>query len=272
MATKDLSSAQMLGVTQAWIEPGPQRMLIERSHELSHLLALLQRVHSDLEAALLGPDEVVVYETLTSRLEALDAKHDALALATFHSLTACITLATDPEHAASLVTAQETLFPEGLDVEAPSILEELARAERAELALDDATRELLASVPLGPGSLADAAQAWLESAQKMRSVWAKRTALADRGGGNPITIRRARLAWIRCVNAFSTLAQLVDLDEGSDVLLATLHEAEIAAMQKSHEFHSTLSGHGPVAKATPEHVEPNPDLLRIFDSHAEEDP
>jgi hypothetical protein len=263
----------MLSVTQAWIEPGPQRMLIERSRELSHLLTLLGRVHADLEAALLGPGEVVAYQTLTSRLAALDVRHDMLAHATFHALTACVTLADDPEHADALLRAQKALFPEGLDVDAPSILEEIARAERARRVLEDEdTHALLASVPLGAGSLADAAQAWLDSAETMRGVWAKRTALADRGGGDPAAIRRARLAWIRCVNAFSTLAQLVELDDGSEVLLATLHEAEIVAMQQSNEVHSTLSGHG-AARTPTEQVEPDPDLLRIFDSNPDdEDP
>ncbi len=267
MATKDLSSAQMLGVTQAWLEPGPQRMLIGHEPALSNLLPLLQRVHDDLEGALLGDGERIAYATLTARLTALDARHDALARATFHAISACSTVSDDESLAVALIRARDALFPEGLDVEAPSILEELARAERAARVLDGPVCVPLSTVPLGEGTLLDAALAWIRVTRDMRGVWAKRIALADRGGGDAATIRRARLAWIRCVNAFSTLAQLIEMDAGSEVLLATLHEAEIAAMQQSHEVHSTLSGHGKNSAASEaEVVETDPELLRIFDS------
>jgi len=246
MAFTVLSIADMIAVTESWLDPEQQRPTLESIPELSGNLMMLDRAHEQLVASRAHRGtHAERYEELTERLEELDDVHDRMAKALYNGLEVLSLIEGDSVTGQTYMSVRELLFPDGLSINAASWRSESVNAAVVSESIDDEVTGILETAMLGRTSCADIAERWLDSADSLGDVLGERADIVtesdkvdDETDGDlvPADERKARIFWVRAVNSFVSMLELVALDEGArDDLLATLHDAEIEAMRRRAE-------------------------------------
>jgi hypothetical protein len=200
MGLRDLSSAKMVAISGAWLDPSKERPLLERLSRVRPLLPDLDEAHHGLQVfqqrAPTGGEKARPMVPTTTRL---DAQHDRLARGVHGLCGALAMLTEDPAESEAFLTLQRQLMPQGLSITRGTYLEEAGQAELVNERLSPASNALLESTQVRGRSLREYVDSWRTTAKALGTAEADKTRLA----AEPSTGSRgfARNAWTTAVNA-----------------------------------------------------------------------
>jgi len=226
MAVKWLTVAEMNQISAPMVEPGnAKREALAKVPALAALLPQLEQAHTGIMAVARPPSDPRLRE-LMAREETLDGEHDALVRGIHDSLTAVASVsASSPE----LLRLRDTLLPEGLSHVRKTYRGQAGHAAIVEAHLDDATKARLKAVNLHDKNLLDLTLGWLSVAKELGAAEEERGRVEPKPS-SAAELNKARVGWIRLMNALLANAELAGIDEATDRLLfGALHAAERAA-------------------------------------------
>jgi len=201
MGLRDLTTASMVSITQAWVDPERERSIFACYPRLAPWLADIEAAHAGLhevQDASKSPELVALNE----RASFLDAEHDRKARGLYDVLTGLASLSDDRDRAASILTLREELFPNGLMIVRRSYLDQAGEASLLESRLGDGSRELLRNIVVDGTPLVMHVDRWLGAARELGEVEAVRVQLAKSEKASSATsLGKARQAWVSVVNS-----------------------------------------------------------------------
>ncbi|MBI5513731.1 MAG: hypothetical protein HY909_08175 [Deltaproteobacteria bacterium] len=252
MSARLLTTEEMLGVSEAWLDPSRLRPLLEGSPLLGGLLPSIERAHQDLQAVAQGsPGELG--ELLREALHT-DQRHDRKGRGVHGVLTALAEL-TDPGPGSQRwLDLRGRLFPEGLEVLGQSYQAEAGYAERLGRELDDPALQVLLSVVRLPdgGTLLDEVKSLQEAGVRLGELEAQRAKLQGASQGTPkgteggvdrAQVVKARHGWLSVTRALE--ANLLVAGGLTDAERESVFEPLRAALGRSGQ-----GAAGPVGPST----------------------
>ena len=217
MSLKGLTTAQLLALSQAWLEQPEalaSRPALEQAHQgLLHAHAQRHDAAQQVQAQTLATAQ-------------LDDLHDRHARGVSHALTALIELSQDQDQALRLVRLRQRLLPQGLRVTQLSFEQQASAIDDVDAALLAEDRALLASLTLQGRSLASIVEDWFAHGRALRQVWLSR---AHEVAQQDDLMLQARQRWLRAAEA--TCAELEHSGQLDERALARW----LAPMQLAHE-------------------------------------
>jgi hypothetical protein len=216
MALKDLSSARMLSITGAWLDPKRDRPRLETMPRVAPLLPNIQQAHDGVrsthrkDATL--PDKLA---EIQKKQVVTDKRHDRKVRGVHDALTGFADLADDPQEAQRYLSARNELHPKGIKFIVGSYADEAGEVELAQERLTADTKTVLKAAPAPGGNLMKHVQAWFAAGKELGDLeQEKAKVVAEMGeqqaGGAQGNQVRARNYWIKVVRA---LLQNVELEE-----------------------------------------------------------
>lgn len=203
MGMRDLTTASMVTVTGALLDPERERPIFAKYPRLLPWLSDIEAAHEGLhEVQTLAPKVSPALSTLNERAASLDAEHDRLARGIFDTLSGLISLTEDTERASLLLRARDELFPKGLSIVNRTFLDEAGEAQLLDSRLSDGSRKLLCELPIEGVTLNQYVLFWQKAGLTLGEVEAERVRLAkDEKAQSIASLGRARLAWVSAMNA-----------------------------------------------------------------------
>ena len=235
MATKDLTTEEMVGLSGSWISDKTTNKLLSVHRRTAGLAEDLESAHADLVRA--QGTSVAKNADLAKLLDdeaVVDGRHDRKARGVNLALSALAELADGAELRAAIVDARSLLFPEGMAFINQNYAAEAGVAEvtRHRLAEHKDVQTLLTTLPsLENRTLADEVAGWLDAGDQLRQLEVQRRQITNQGDSpqsvDRTAVTRARNRWIRVLSA---LTNQIDLDDEPDeqlkkAILNPLNEA-----------------------------------------------
>lgn len=203
------------------------------------LLAEVARVHERLAGQAERRRQAgLEVSRLTALLASLDLVHDNMARGLHGALEALIVTTTDPALVARYRRLRDLLFPEGLSIVSRSYTYEAGAITALEARMTEADLAELASIQVGPQTLADWYRAWVAAGTELgRNAHARQVLLVRnaRGGSAAASVdqRSARLDWVNTVQTFLRALDLVPLaPEAREQLLSPLAASIARALRQ----------------------------------------
>lgn len=236
MALKQLTTGEMLSLSEPWVSPGPVRALLDGIAEARPVLPHVEAARRALLDTQFDPTQPEL-QKLSEQAGALDARHDAQVGGIHALLGALAQLATDPARGEALLRLRDRLFPQGVSVVQHSYRDEAGQAELVEGRLTEADRALLRAVPVLSSTLGDVVARWQHTARELGRVEDRRVALLDekRRGTRPADVVAARNQWIRAVNALLSALDLAAPDERTRLAILGALEASTKAAARRRQ-------------------------------------
>lgn len=203
MALRDLSTASMVSITQAWVDPERERPVFARYPRLSPWIADIETAHSGLHEV----QETICKTSpelaeLNERAAFLDAEHDRKVRGLYDVLTGLASLTDSPGEAERFLTLRSELFPSGRSIVRRSYLDQAGEASLTESRLCDGSRELLRGIVVNGTPLVKHVEDWLRAARELGEVEAARTQRAqEEKARSMVSLGKARQAWIDAVKS-----------------------------------------------------------------------
>lgn len=229
MALNRLTVEEMNQISEPLVAPGrPARAAIEQIPTLAALLPQLQTAHAGV-FAMRAPDEDPKAREMSGRLAALDIEHDTRVRGIHNALTGVAQVSgAGPE----LLALRDLLYPQGLSHTQVTFRGEAGHAAAIAMRMDSAMEARLKAVNLHDRNLLDLVKEWQAVAKQMGQLEDERGRLMP-GSPPAAEITKARLTWVRVMNAFLVNAELAEIDEATDCLLfGPLRAAEKAAASR----------------------------------------
>ena len=212
MALKKLSTENMVTLSADLIRRGsPERAEIEAVPEAAALMPQIEAAHRGL----LGSQPITNAEIakLTSRLNELDTRHDALVRGIHARLESEILIEVAPAEAAKLERAKTALFPTGTSIVTRSWSEQAGEAKLRAARVSRDEERVLGKLKCHDGAtLLEHYQALQAIAGEIDATEKKRAALTGEGP-TPAETVRARNQWIRVINALAMVLAATGVDE-----------------------------------------------------------
>lgn len=233
VALKNLSVEEMVNISEAWITPdNPAHRALLGVERLKGLLPDIQAAHRAIFAVVPTPNDPRQAEIARLAAEE-DAVHDALARGIYGYLTELALLDHNGE---PLLELRDQLMPEGLSAAIHNTYR--GQAGFAKLLRDRLTvdaRSKLAELVVRQGTLLDRVEAWLAAGDRLGALEEERGRFAAAQGPSfGAQTVAARNGWIRAANALLAVAELSELDPGTDrVMFGPLRDAEAKAEHRS---------------------------------------
>jgi hypothetical protein len=229
MAPKSLTVEEMNQISEPLVAEGnPARAALEKIPLLAALLPQLQAVHAGIVAVRPPQDDPRARE-ISGRLAALDLEHDTRVRGIHGALTGLAQVSTA---GSELLALRDELYPQGLGHTQMTFRGEAGHAAAIATRMDTALEARLKAVNLHDRNLLDLVHEWQSVAKQMGQLEEERARLMP---GVPAAgeILKARLAWVRVMNALVANAELAATDETTDRLLfGPLRAAEKAAANR----------------------------------------
>jgi len=254
MSMKSLTTEQMLAVSEPLVtdrsgkeekkqpapkdagdekqvrQPTPREILLSVD-ETRHVVPHLEKAHRVLLG--LRPPDDRDYRKLVEETDALDARFDTTASATYDAYSVLAALTDDPEEKAELLRLQILHFPRGKDVTRMRNLEEGGAMMAAEEKMDDPSRAFLGAQKLGrQGTLLSSLESCFGLGKDLHQVELRKIAEEQRLQANTakVTSAAARSGWIKALETLLGNLELANLTEETlDLLLGGLREAQAEA-------------------------------------------
>jgi hypothetical protein len=229
MALNRLTVEEMNQISEPLVAPGgAARAAIEMVPLLAALLPQLQAAHAGI-FALRAPLEDPKAREMSGRLAALDIEHDTRVRGIHGALTG---LAQVSGAGTELLALRDQLYPQGLGHTQLTFRGQAGHGAMVAARLDSALEARLKAVTLHDRNLLDLVKEWQSVAKQMGQLEDERARLLP--NATPAAdIIKARLAWVRVMNALLANADLAGIDEATDHLLFDpLRAAEKAASNR----------------------------------------
>lgn len=201
MGLRDLTTASMVTITGALVDPERERPIFAK---YPRLLPWLE----DIEAAHKGLYEIVTrapspeLSAMNERATFLDAEHDRKASGLFDLLTGLARVSDDDAEAARVIELRTQLFPSGRSIVNRTYLDQAGEASLIDSRLSETSRKLLDELVVHGLPLAKHVQAWQKAAAELGQIEGERVRLAkDEKSQSLTTIGKARNAWVAAINA-----------------------------------------------------------------------
>ncbi|APR87008.1 hypothetical protein A7982_12357 [Minicystis rosea] len=224
MAIKNLQTPEMLLISGTWLAQGSDvNAALLSVTELAGSAPRLETVHT----ALLKAGQPVANKALAEIIDEegrLDVRHDAIIRGAFGTLTALAELLGGSEGAAQ-IALRDFLLPEGLQSQLKSYAAEAGQAAALADRMTPEVRTKTDAVPIGSGPNAKPLTVYLDEliglGGKLGELEAKRATI-ENAATQAGALSKARLAWVRVVNALVANAELAELPADKDALLFDL--------------------------------------------------
>lgn len=187
MSIKGLSTVQMLGLSERWLEQPEQ---IETMVGLSAAHEALEQAH---ERQLREAQET---QEKTARMSAQDERHDRLARGLYYALSVFIELGAQEDQVLRVVRLRQKLYPLGLRVTQLSYEEQAQTIDEVVTRLSQEEVAWLEQMSVGGHSLWVLAQRWFEAGRALRESWLQRHEDINRRDDELLA---ARQAWLNAV-------------------------------------------------------------------------
>lgn len=208
MALRNLTTASMVSISMAWVNPAEKRPLLEQYKLATALLPHLEQVHENL---LRRHRAISVTQgrlaDLQQRLAELDAQHDRKIRGISAILEGFAEISDDPSRAGAYLDLRDKLLPDGLRAVSRSYRDQGGEIILLRGRLDAGTIQALREIPTPQGSLYDEVEAWMRLGTQIGDLDAERMVLAGTRSPEDISqadVARARNEWIRVVRALRT--------------------------------------------------------------------
>ena len=238
MAVKNLQTPEMLLISGGWLAPGSDVNAVFVSvPELAGSVSRLEVVHTTLLKASQPAPSKALAEIMEAQGQ-LDVRHDAIIRGVFGTLTALAELLGGGDGAA-LVALRDFLLPEGLQSQLKSYAAEAGQAAALADRLAPEVRAKTDAIPIGSGPSAKPLTVYLDEliglGAKLGELEAKRATI-ENAASHASALSKARLAWVRVVNALVANAELAELPADKDaVLFDLLRSTEKKADERARE-------------------------------------
>ena len=254
MALYNLSSTEMVGVTDAWRSPeNPARAVFLAHPELNAKTPYLEQATDALRAPAPASNDPAVAALVAAAGEA-DAQHDTFIRGVDLLLQGASVLGGTRVMEGKRITeiangVKTAILPEGLREMQRTYRAEAAAAAslRQRLATDTTLREQLQGIVVFGVPLLVFVEAWIADGHRLGQLEDRRDALLLAPGGGD-RVKLARNAWMRAVKSIEADVDLLQLgDAEREALLLPLRRAEATADARGTSGEVT----GTVPTATP---------------------
>ncbi|MCG8419246.1 MAG: hypothetical protein MJE77_15030 [Proteobacteria bacterium] len=238
MAFRNLTAETMATISERWLDPERDREILAKLSVLAPLLPLIEERHQALISGQhIGSAMKAEIETVRTKQQTLDVKHDRKIRGTHYMLTGLAELADDADQAAAFLDLRDRLLPEGRSATNRSYVDQAGDALRLPGRLDESDRKQLDQVPTPWGNLGNEVDAWTEAATEIGQLEEQRIELernADSDAVTPAQARQAMNNWIRIARAVENNLDVAPgaTDEIRDRILGPLYRAEERADRK----------------------------------------
>lgn len=201
MGLRDLTTASMVTVTAALIDPERERSIIEKYPRLLPWLEDIEAAHRGLyETQTRAPSPELA--AMNEQATALDAEHDRRARGLYAVIEGLVELSDDADEASRLGELHEQLFPAGRSITKRTYLDQAGEAQLLESRLSERSRRLLGEVMVHGIALGKHVHAWQKTAIELGQLEADRVRLAkDEKAQVLTTLGKARSAWVSAMNS-----------------------------------------------------------------------
>ncbi len=236
MNLKNLTAAEMVSISSAWVMPkNPARVALDGIPLVAAIVQRIETVHRTLvetQPASTAAAEAQISELATS----VDAEHDNCARAIDLILNGFALCAPTQEKATEIHHLHDILLPDGLLVIRGSYRDEAGQADLLAKRLNDTSKAKLKKLPIPGGNVMDLVERWMTLAKELGQLENKRAALAQPSAKQTSAgdVVKARNEWIRTVNALVSMIELADVDDATaNLLLGSLRDTERRAARRS---------------------------------------
>ncbi|MRG95930.1 hypothetical protein [Polyangium spumosum] len=253
---KDISTARMVRITEAWLDPARDRPTIEALPSGSTLLGKVETAHAGLLSTqkrdLSASKEL---SALSEKQAAADKRHDRKIRASWFVLTGFAEAADDPEDAEAILAARDELLPNGLSATKESYHDEAGAVELTEARISEKTRALLKKLPVPGGKAWNVVEDWFEAGRELGQLEdekEKRTAAAGATSPSKMDALKARNFWIKVARHVETT---LELEGASEVIVSAIlgplraAEKETTRRTSSSELAEDVAATQPAAPA-----------------------
>lgn len=210
MGLRDLTTASMVSVTVALVDPERERPIFAKYPRLLPWLADIEAAHQglyEIQSRARSPE----LAALNERATALDAEHDRKARGLHEVITGLAELSDDAEKALRLIELRDQLFPSGRSIVNRTYLDQAGEASLMDSRLSGPSRDLLRDVVVDGVALMEHVEAWQKAASELGQVESERVRLAKEEKVQSIaSLGKARNAW---VGAMSALRFVIDREK-----------------------------------------------------------
>ncbi|HRI66841.1 MAG TPA: hypothetical protein PK156_21490 [Polyangium sp.] len=224
---KELSSARMISIGEAWLDPARDRAKFQQLAAGQSLLTLIQSAHEGLVATQRSQDptsrEVVAILEKQARL---DKRHDRKIRALYYLLNGLAEASDDPNEAAAFVTARDELLPKGLSVTKEGYREEAQNVDLASRRVSASSQGLLKKIALRRSTLWNLVEDWFAAGRELGELERQKDRLEATPGGSAGEALRAKNTWIRVVTHIESTLELEGASE--ELKTAILHQVREA--------------------------------------------
>ncbi|QDG50162.1 hypothetical protein FIV42_05275 [Persicimonas caeni] len=234
MSLLSLTVPTMLTASAPWTDPNRDRPVLESYPELSGHLIMLDRARQGLIDTQITDGEITEeIKDLTAAIARHDATHDRKTRAVYGSMTALAERADDPAERNAWLTRRDTLFPNALEINSTSFMDEAGNVTQVRARITPELRTALEETVIAGEPLSDTVDAWLAAGDALGEAVTERSRLnqvQDRAQISAADVQQARFFWINAVDGFVKFLDLVDMDDETRTkLLSPLEEAIAAA-------------------------------------------
>lgn len=212
MSLVRLEIPTMIAISESWVNPEKDRLLLESKALTAGLVPILAREHNELlRARVTGSDMEGTLKALSEKALEFDGRHDE-AYRSLHGMLTALAMMSDTGRREKLNEIRELLMPEGNSGTQRSYLAESGSVEQAASLLTPEMETLMNDIEVDGRSLMQLFSEWVDAGRKLGDVERERTQLAElKESEKRMTgrdVQKIRYRWIRAVNALSSLLEL----------------------------------------------------------------
>lgn len=229
---KEISSARMISISEAWLDPARDRPKFEALALGQGLLEIIQTAHTALLEAHKrddpGTKEVSIISDKQSRL---DKRHDRKVRAVYYILTGLAEASDDPNEVAALMAARDELLPKGISATKDSYLDEAENVERAAKSVSSASKGLLKKIAtLRGGTVWGIVEEWFAAGRELGVLERQKDRLEAAPGSLAGDALKARNMWIRVVLHVESTLELEGVSE--EITAGILRQVRLAEQEQ----------------------------------------
>lgn len=203
MRLRDLTTASMVALSAAWLDPERERPILAKYKRIAPWVEDIEAAHAGLHEVQsntnAAPPDLA---TLNDRAFALDAIHDRKARGLHQALTAFADLSDNPNESAAFIALRDELLPSGRSIVNRSYLDQAGEASFIDGRLSPQSKALLQTTIACGAPLAKHVDAWKAAAFELGQAEAERVRLAKEiKQAAVVSLGKARNAWIAATKA-----------------------------------------------------------------------
>jgi hypothetical protein len=215
MSLRDLTVAQMVQLSHAFVSAGPARSALLGNPMLAALLPAVESAHTALHDSQATKSSNHDLQELMAEAAEVDARHDEAIRGAHAFLTGLAALTGEQKY----VDLRDILLPKGLRHTRLRYDEEAGEARLlvARMTNDPSLKKDLKEIPVGKKTLLAQVEGWIADATRLGEIEvAKANAATSAAPATSASdVRDLRNRWVRAIRSLETVAELAELNEAT---------------------------------------------------------